>query len=424
MEIIDRSKILLVVNRALNLVDPRLMDHGLHVAYVLQDLLKTEGRLDSQSRKELGIMALLHDIGAYQTEEIDNLLRFETDKNVWTHAIHSYLFLKRYFLYDDGARVVLYHHARFQDHWDEDRDILRYGQMLHLADRVCVWHDREHRSKEGLLRHLEALRGTEFDPYCLDLLYRTDRQHHTWEQLDRPLTLDDLTDCQDIFFREAATYLNILVDAIDFRSRVTVLHTRGVMEISRELAHLMNFSEEMQSKIYYGAMIHDLGKIGIPVSILEKPGKLIPDEWVIMKQHVTLGEQIVAGCMDQEIIDIGMRHHEKLNGKGYPYGLTGEQLSPAQRLLAVADVLSALYMQRSYKDAFSKERCLTILRSMADNNELDGEIVSLVQQNFDDMMARACKRCEPIQQYYDGIQEQSEFLMNRFHTPPSPQTAD
>ena len=290
MEIIDRSKMLLVVNRALNLVDPRLMNHGLNVAYVLQALLEAEDRLDSQSRKELGIMALLHDIGAYQTEEIDNLLRFETDKNVWTHAIHSSLFLKRYFLYDDGARVVLYHHARYYDHWDEDKDILRYGQML----------------------------------------------HHIWERLDAPVALDDLTDCQDIFFREATTYLNILVDAIDFRSRVTVLYTRGVMEIARELARIMDFPDETQSKIYYGAMIHGLGKIGIPVSILEKPGKLTPEDWPIMKLHVTPGEQIVDGCIDQEIIDIGMRHHEKLNGTGYPRGLTGDQLTKPQRLLAAA----------------------------------------------------------------------------------------
>ena len=419
MEIIDRTKILTVVNRALNMVDPRLVDHGLTVAFILQDMLKTEDRLDSQSRKELGIMALLHDIGAYRTEEIDQLLKFETENNVWAHAIHSYLFLKRYFPYDDGARVVLYHHARYCDHWHEDRDILRYGQMMHIADRVAVWHDRVHGSREELLEHLEQCRGVEFDPDCLDIFYEADRRYHTWEHLDRHLDLSDLTDCRDVFFREAISYLNILVDAIDFRSRVTVIHTRGVMEISLEMARLLGYCPELQKKIYYGGLVHDLGKIGIPVSVLEKPGKLTPEEWEIMKTHITLGEQIVEGCVDEEIAQIGLRHHEKLNGSGYPRGLTAKDLTQPQRLVAVADIVSALCMSRSYKEAFPKERCLAILRDMADQGQLDDGMVSLVEQHFDTIMAWASRRCDPVLDYYDHLTKEAAQMMMYFSTPPT-----
>lgn len=410
MELIDRKKVLTMVRRSLNMVDSRLVDHGLKAALVLQDMLSAEGCRDAKLRKDLGILALFHDIGAYRTEEIDQLVQFETG-NVWGHAIYSYLFLRDYFPEGDRAKVALYHHADYNGSWQEDAEILHYAQMLHIADRVCIWHDEVKRSKEALTKHLADRNGTVFAPEAVELFWKADQQYGAWDKLHTPPSLEMLTDCADLSRQEAEAYLHILVNAIDFRSRTTVTHTKSLMEISLEMARLAGLPEESQKQIYYGALMHDLGKIGTPLSILEKPGRLTPEEMEVMKQHVTLSAQIIQGCVEETTAQIALRHHEKLDGSGYPCGLSGEELTLPQRLVAVADIVSALCMSRSYKEAFPKERCLSVLREMCDRGQLDESMVSLVEREYDYLIDTATARCVPLQEGYARMQEQFEQMM-------------
>lgn len=413
MELIKQNKVLVIVNRALNLIDPRLMDHGLHVALVLRNMLMAEGRVEEQDIKNLEIMALLHDIGAYKTNEVDQILLFEPNQ-AWEHSIFGYLFLKSYFPYRDGARIVLYHHSKYQDNLIEDAEILHYAQLLHVADRVCVWHDTVKCTKAELKKHLEQKIGSEFSPEAVEIFWKADRMFDLWNKLDLESDIVDYLDKIVVTHQEVEMYIRILIDAIDFRSRTTVLHTRGVMEIAKRMAQLAGFSAELQDKVYFGALLHDIGKIGTPISILEKPGKLTQNEWVVMRSHITLGEQILHGCVDEEIEQIAMRHHEKLNGKGYPHGLSGEEITTPQRLMAVADVTSALCMSRSYKDAFDKERCLSILNDMVQRGELDADMVALLEKNFDDIVSDMSESLVPLMERFDWLKKQYLRLTKYF----------
>lgn len=413
IHLLDRTKILTMVRRTLDLVDPRLMDHGVKVAMVLQDMLKADGCRDRQFSRDLVVLAMLHDIGAYSTEQIDRLVRFET-RNVWEHSIYSYLFLREYFR-DDRARVVLYHHADCNGPWrEESEELMRYAQMLHVADRACIWHDEVKGSKEDLEKHLSAKSGTVFAPEAVALFRRADRLFGTWERLDGAPPLEELGECADLSQREAEDYLNILVDAIDFRSRVTVTHTRSLMEIALEMARLAGMPVETQKRVYYGALLHDLGKIGTPVTILEKPGRLTDEEMAVMRQHVVLSGQIMRDCVEEETAQIALRHHEKLDGSGYPMGLTGAELTQPQRLMAVADIVSALCMSRSYKEAFPKEKCLSILGDMRDRGQLDRDMVDLIEREFDQIIGVTNQRCAPIHDAYARMQREFGELMARY----------
>lgn len=416
MNLLECRKILTMLRRALNMVDPRLVDHGLKVALVLQDMLQVEGRLDETAQKRLGILAFLHDVGVYRTDEIDRLVQAESS-NVWEHAIHSYLFLRDYFPDNDLSKVVLYHHADYCERWDEEEDILHYGQLMHIADRVCIWHDELHRSKDALAAHFAEKRGKAFSPKGIDLFWKADALYGTWAALDQTLSPERISSCTNLLPDEAEAYLMILASAIDFRSCNTVIHTRAVAEMGLEMARLLGLSEEIQQKIYYAALLHDLGKIGIPIEILEKPGRLTPQETMVMHRHIDLGKEILSGCVDEEIIQIAMRHHEKLNGSGYPQGLSAAELTIPQRLLTVADILSALCMARSYKSAFPKERCLTILHDMTKQGELDQSLVKLVEREFDRILAAAAQHCLPIQEKYEKDHQHFQLLMNRFTQP-------
>ena len=149
--------------------------------------------------------------------------------------------------------------------------------------------------------------------------------------------------------REKQSILRMLVYAIDFRSQHTVTHTITTTSISVSVARCMGLPESQVRKIWYGALLHDLGKIGIPVEILEYPGKLSPQAMTIMQTHVKLTEEILGGTIEEDITRIALRHHEKLDGSGYPRRLPVDELTTEERIVAVSDIVSALLGTRSYK---------------------------------------------------------------------------
>jgi putative two-component system response regulator len=127
----------------------------------------------------------------------------------------------------------------------------------------------------------------------------------------------------------------------------------------------MGLDEHTNETILYAAPMHDLGKIGIPDRILLKPAKLDPAEWEIMKQHTVIGAKILKGS-DAEFIRLGETiaqcHHEKWDGSGYPNSLKGAEIPIAGRITAIAGVFDALTSKRPYKEAFSVEKSLAIIR--------------------------------------------------------------
>ena len=161
------------------------------------------------------------------------------------------------------------------------------------------------------------------------------------------------------------------------------------------------------------AMLHDLGKMEIPVEILEFPGKLSPQAMRVMRTHVDLTGQILGTNVSARVRDIALRHHEKLDGSGYPRGLSAVSLDMPQRIVAVADIISALTGTRSYKDAFSKEKTVSILKDMADNGLIDSMIVSMFVENYDTIMGAVRRRSQPILDKYHEMQRQYQVLERR-----------
>jgi putative two-component system response regulator len=152
--------------------------------------------------------------------------------------------------------------------------------------------------------------------------------------------------------------------AAEYKDKDTGAHIQRMSLYSAALARSMGLEEKMVETILYAAPMHDLGKIGIPDSILLKPGSLDAAEWEIMKQHSAIGGEILKGS-DAEFIRMGetiaLTHHEKWDGSGYPKGLRGIEIPIAGRIAAIADVFDALTSRRPYKEPFSVERSLAII---------------------------------------------------------------
>jgi len=151
--------------------------------------------------------------------------------------------------------------------------------------------------------------------------------------------------------------------ALDLRDEETVGHSRRVTEMTVRLAERLGVSDEELVHVRRGALLHDIGKMGVPDAILRKPGKLTDEEWAIMKRHTTHALDLLAPIpFLRPALDIPHFHHEKWDGTGYPGGLHGEQIPLAARIFAVVDVYDALTSDRPYREAWSVERTLEHIR--------------------------------------------------------------
>ncbi|HEX7555523.1 MAG TPA: HD-GYP domain-containing protein, partial [Leptolinea sp.] len=147
--------------------------------------------------------------------------------------------------------------------------------------------------------------------------------------------------------------------ALDLRDHETEDHTRRVTELSAKLARSMGIEGEELVNLRRGALLHDIGKMGVPDSILTKPGKLTPEEWVIMRQHPTNAYDLLRPIQYlQNAMEIPYCHHEKWDGSGYPRGLKDEEIPLSARIFAIVDVWDAMTSDRYYRAAMSKQETL------------------------------------------------------------------
>jgi putative nucleotidyltransferase with HDIG domain len=177
--------------------------------------------------------------------------------------------------------------------------------------------------------------------------------------------------------------------ALDLRDRETEGHSRRVTELTVRIAARMGFSEEELVHIRRGALLHDIGKMGIPDAILLKPGQLDEQEWAIMRTHPTLAVEFLRPITFlAPALDIPWCHHEKWDGTGYPRGLRGEEIPLAARIFAVVDVYDALTSDRPYRAAWSHERALAYIREQA-GRHFDPRVVEVFEQVITEINSNA-----------------------------------
>jgi putative nucleotidyltransferase with HDIG domain/PAS domain S-box-containing protein len=183
---------------------------------------------------------------------------------------------------------------------------------------------------------------------------------------DRERAMTDLEASHEALTQAYDSTLEGWVRALDLRDRETEGHTQRVTRLTMELARRMGIPEEDLVHLRRGALLHDIGKIGIPDSVLKKPGPLGEDEWKLMRQHPVWAHEMISSVeFLQPALDIPYCHHEKWDGTGYPRGLSGEEIPLAARVFAVVDVWDALRSDRPYSEAWAEGRVLAHLREQS-----------------------------------------------------------
>jgi response regulator RpfG family c-di-GMP phosphodiesterase len=198
------------------------------------------------------------------------------------------------------------------------------------------------------------------------------------------IAFDNILLNQEITDTQAELILR-LGDVVESRSNEAGNHVRRMAQVCHLLAQESGMSDDETAVLMHAAPMHDIGKIATPDAVLLKPGRLTPEEWEIMKQHPTVGLQILDGSQRpilKAAAVIAHQHHEKWDGSGYPQGLKAEQIHPYARIVAVADVFDALSHERCYKEAWPVERVRDYLREVA-GHHLDPHYVDILIKNID-----------------------------------------
>jgi putative nucleotidyltransferase with HDIG domain len=197
------------------------------------------------------------------------------------------------------------------------------------------------------------------------------------EGLERAVAFHGLSDVAMVYFSSQPSFSDVgqdaeklmqLADSIEQKDGYTADHCKRIQDFSLRTAEAMGLSHDRLYLLNYGAYLHDVGKAKLPEGLLQKPGKLTSDEWTMMKQHPTMGRELLENSFLQDVGEIIEQHHERLDGSGYPKGLKGLEISLEAFIVAVADTFDAMTTDRPYRAALAVSRALAELRYYADKH--------------------------------------------------------
>lgn len=403
----------LQLSRASDMVSPELNNHQRLVAYITFNLGE-ELNFDENKLNEISVAGVLHDIGGLSMQERINVLKFEAI-NPHQHARIGWLLLKDYREFGKIAQIIKFHHVD----WSYGKGLNFNGEvvmpeshLIHLADRIATLISRDQKiinQKERICEKIESASGSKFNPDYVKAFERLKGKEFFWYDLesissgrryykrikftDQCLNIDELIGITKLFAR-----------VIDFRSNFTAVHSEGVSAVAKRLAQHFNCDELTCKKIQAAGYVHDIGKLTVPTEILEKPAALTHEEFDIIKEHTYHTYVLLFQVKGlEEINEYASMHHERLDGTGYPFKLEAKDLSLGARIMAVADIFTALSENRPYRKGMQKEEVVKILREMSLDNKIDKNIVETVISYYHEINKARIKAQKKARTRYDDF---------------------
>ncbi len=414
---IERSQISLFdflscISDAVDLVSPVVESHHKQVAYIAYSIAGELG-LPPETRTQLLLAGALHDVGALSLKERLEILQFET-VNSHQHSELGYLLLNAFRPLSDVATLVRFHHIPWSGGKGVEaggREVPRGSHILHLADRVAVQVKKQQEildQARPICDRIGEGARSRFDPLAVDAFRSLAAKEYFWLDLASKSLGSILRgmirlETMDLDGEGLLALTDFFRKIIDFRSNFTATHSKGVAACAEGLAGQMGFSEKECRIMKVAGHLHDLGKLAVPSEILEKPARLAESEFNVVKNHAYYTFRILqnVGALG-EIAALASFHHERLDGKGYPFHLKGPDLSPGSRIMAVADVFTALTEDRPYRPGLDRGRVMDFLQRMARASALDPEVLSTLELHYDETNElRVAAQSEASREYED-----------------------
>jgi HD-GYP domain-containing protein (c-di-GMP phosphodiesterase class II) len=376
------------ISDAVDLVSEKLANHHHQVAYLSYRLAEQLGIPETRKTNTF-IAALVHDVSALSINERLEIIESEPIY-VNTHAFDGYRLFNKFAYMRDEAEIIKYHHLPWNNGEGKTYDgsaVPFESHIVHLADRVCARMDPDdvlfqlHEIKDFAQRSKNTL----FEPSIVNALLELSEKEYIWLDLasryplrNLPMIKTPMLDIDDII-----SMSSVFSHIVDFRSKFTALHTSGVAETAYKLAELVGMTSYECKMMLVAGYLHDLGKLVINKNILEKPAGLNEYEISKIRSHTYYTYQLLNNIPQfAEIKKWAAYHHEKLNGNGYPFHLKGEELPLGSRIMAVADVFTAITEDRPYRKGMSYENAVKVLNNMVADGSLDENIIRILIEHY------------------------------------------
>ncbi|MDD3833081.1 MAG: HD domain-containing protein [Oscillospiraceae bacterium] len=383
---------LFCLSEAIDLISPRLNCHHQKVAYLSYRLAQKIGMTEKEQRNIL-LQGLMHDVGALSLDERLSLLEEEPGMTS-SHAFRGGKLLSGCLPLQSLADGVRYHHIPWnngQGRYFNNHPVPMESHILHLADRVCASFPNTPNilaDTGAVLSKIKLQENVIFAPEIVSALYELEAKEHIWLELAdvAPLRLlpEAAIDDSKIGLDSVLSIAKIFSHVIDFRSHFTATHSAGVAHIAEKLAEQAGMDHEERKKILIAGYLHDLGKLAVQGSILEKPGKLDYREFSEIRSHSFYTYKLLNMIGGFSTINQwASLHHEKLDGSGYPFHMKAEQLSLGSRIMTVSDIFNAITENRPYRKGMEKNEIIGIIKGMSDDGLICPYVANILLEDID-----------------------------------------
>jgi len=360
------------------------MNHSRRVAYISLNIAKAMD-LSEDEQKNLFSLSLLHDSG-FTLSGIKAKLDFKMLELTPDHCIEGEKVISYLPFLLTNKNVIRYHHENHNGSGFfgiSGNDIPLLSQIVHLADFLDINFDLaqlDFQKREEVKHYVVRGKNQYFSPDAVNAFLSFSHKERFWADLSFYNVTEVLNRIApqityEYSWEDIIPISDTFMKIIDSKSKFTYNHSRGITEKIKIMSDFYDFNTEKKLKLHIAANLHDLGKLYIPNSILEKPGKLDPFEFSEIKKHsyfTKLALDKIPGFED--ISSWASNHHEKLNGSGYPESLTAEELDFESRLMGVVDICQALTEERPYRKRLTKGEATQIIRDMANSGLIDKQI--------------------------------------------------
>ncbi len=389
-QILTPGQIIHISLKMLGSINRHITFHNMRTAFLAWKLAETINDPRFNIRN-IVVLALYHTIGYFRQDTIfdynphdSNIDFFSQEKAISSKYVFSCYYLQYMTPLGEDALAL----ENFTEPFIEDMKHFlyqeRYKSIIYLCARISAF--LFHHNDDYLPDDLNEIAPGFFDPEYVRAFKIANKNNELVEAIKDDKFTKEFSEYVGKFTfekKESEMLEKLLIYFLDFKSTYTVKHIINTSCYALSLGTRVGLNPDQLSELFCSAVLHDIGKIATPQRILEFPGKLSPEDMGIMRHHVNHSKRILAGQAPEQIIENVYRHHEKLNGEGYPLHITGDQLTTIQRILTVADITSALNDSRSYKSEFSTDKTKSIITKMTEDGELDPDISKIVLDDFE-----------------------------------------
>lgn len=393
-------------------LDPRLINHGERVSYILMKMLTDTSYYTKQEKQDIFMLGLLHDIGAYREDEIDSMLSFDMDDPM-AHSVFGYLLFQNFSPLPEYADVILYHHHCNAQYYtvpvsNYHRDIAR---LIYLADRIdifCVLNDAQE-----LNTFLDTDNYAVFSDSNIRWFRNADEKYHILEHIRTGEYREELTE----YIRSQITlsepqvhdYLMMFIFSVDFRNEYTALHTSYAVHLSEQFADTLHLSSISGRTVQLAAILHNIGKISLSAHVTNVNDYDRYLKELYQNSTLDVTRKILKDAVDPQIIKIIDESFLLLEYWSEDRTVTFTP-APAAEIVALSYLISNILTHSS--DFTYHAKLFVFLKKKYQSCHMDDAILLALEKYFQQIMEKTFASCSSVYRSYHHMMDEKHFLNN------------